>query len=289
MNNETSVSSQDVLSSDQLSLKQMIEKQSTLNQSNSNDLNVNQSSQNQVDKQIEHSIDEALSNENQSILLDKTDTIDLSISSQRLEKIHRKRKTKEERQNTLKKKYDSIKISTLMLSVDETLKNAQKILIEDLKIVKIEHVIIQQLINQIERARANLDLTDETSIIIDQTQTTKSFEFASIDLTKKADKCSSYCGTMSKNFQQLKQAMKKKMTRYINERLKNQSIQSRSADVSETSKNLSTKSAKVQTQSKSNSKETSETSKKTLIAKRAQTSEKSRTNAETNSTTSSFI
>ncbi len=52
MNNETSLSSQDVLSFDQSSLKHMIEKQSTLNQSNSNDLNANQSSQNQVDEQI---------------------------------------------------------------------------------------------------------------------------------------------------------------------------------------------------------------------------------------------
>jgi hypothetical protein len=88
-----------------------------------------------------------------------------------------------------------------MLSIDETLKNAQNILFEDLKVAKIEHVIIQQLINQIERAKANLDLTDETSIIIDQTQTTKSFEFASINLTKKSNKSSLYCETMSKNFQ----------------------------------------------------------------------------------------
>jgi uncharacterized membrane-anchored protein YhcB (DUF1043 family) len=232
---------------------------------------VNQSSQIQVDEQIEQSIDEALSNKNQSVSSDKTDTINLLTSSQRLETrlINRKRKTKEERQNAIKRKYDSIKISTLMLSIDETLKNAQKILFKDLKVAKIKHVIIQQLINQIERARANLDLTDETSIIIDQTQTTKSFEFASIDLTKKLDKSLSYCETMLENFQQLEQAMKKKMTRLINERLKHQSTQSKSSEISETSKNSSTNSATVQTQSKSISKETFETSKKTLIAKRS--------------------
>ncbi len=232
---------------------------------------MNQSSQIQVDEQIEQSIDEALSNKNQSVSSDKTDTINLLTSSQRLETrlINRKRKTKEERQNAIKRKYDSIKISTLMLSIDETLKNAQKILFKDLKVAKIKHVIIQQLINQIERARANLDLTDETSIIIDQTQTTKSFEFASIDLTKKLDKSLSYCETMLENFQQLEQAMKKKMTRLINERLKHQSTQSKSSEISETSKNSSTNSATVQTQSKSISKETFETSKKTLIAKRS--------------------
>jgi hypothetical protein len=265
----------------------MITKESTLNQSNSNDSIIDQSSQNQIDEQIEQSIDEAFANKNQSILSEKTNTINLSTSSQRLETrlINRKRKTKEERQNAFKKKYDSIKISTLMLSIDETLKNAQKILFENLKIVKIEHVIIQQLINQIERARVNLDLTDETSIVIDQTQTTKNFEFASIDLTKKFDKFSSYCEIMSENFQQLKQAMKKKMTKLINERLKHQSFHSQSANLSETSKILSTKVNKAQTQAKSNSKETIQTT-KTLIAKRSQASEKSRADVEANSTTS---
>jgi uncharacterized membrane-anchored protein YhcB (DUF1043 family) len=172
-----------------------------------------------------------------------------------------------------------------MLSVDETLKNAQKILFESLKVVKIEHVIIQQLINQVERARVNLDLTDETSIVIDQTQTTKSFEFASIDLTKKFDKSSSYCEIMSENFQQLEQAMKKKMTKLINERLEHQSFHSKSANLSETSKILSTKVSKAQTQAKSNSKKTIKTT-KTMIAKRSQASEKSRADVEANSTTS---
>jgi hypothetical protein len=84
-------------------------------------------------------------------------------------------------------------------------------LFKDLKVAKTEHVIIQQLINQIERARTNLDLTDKTSIIIDQIQTTKSFDFALINLTTKSDKSTSYCETMFENFQQLKKAMKQKM------------------------------------------------------------------------------
>jgi hypothetical protein len=83
----------------------------------------------------------------------------------------------------------------------------KKLCSKDLKVAKTEHVIIQQLINQIERARTNLDLTDETSIIIDQVQTEKSFEFASMNLTKKSDKSVSYCGTMSENFQQLEKAV----------------------------------------------------------------------------------
>jgi hypothetical protein len=80
---------------------------------------------------------------------------------------------KKQRQIVLKKKFDSIKISTFVLSIDEILKNAQKTLFEDFKIAKIEHMIIQQLINQIESAKANLDLIDEASIFIDQMQTKK--------------------------------------------------------------------------------------------------------------------
>jgi GTPase Era involved in 16S rRNA processing len=92
----------------------------------------------------------------------------LSTSSQKFDALfNRKRNTKKERQIALKKKFDSIKILTLVLSINETLKNAQKILFEDLKIAKIEHVTIQNLINQIERARVNLDLTDDVSIAID--------------------------------------------------------------------------------------------------------------------------
>jgi hypothetical protein len=83
-----------------------------------------------------------------------------------------------------------------MLSVDETLKNEQKTLFENLKIAKTKHVIIQQLIIQIERTRTNLDLTDEASSIIDQAQSNKNFEFASIDLTKKSIKTIAYCETM---------------------------------------------------------------------------------------------
>jgi hypothetical protein len=69
---------------------------------------------------------------------------------------------------------------------------------------------IQQLINQIERARTNLDLIDKASIIINQVQTKKSFEFTSSNLTKKSNKSISYYETKSENFQQLKKAMKQK-------------------------------------------------------------------------------
>jgi hypothetical protein len=248
------------------SLNQASSNQSNSNNLNSNDLNSNQSSQIQVDKQIEHNIDETClvekkRNENQSISFNETDTIDLSTSSQRLETelINRKRKTEEECQNALKKKYNLIKISTLILSVDEALKNAQKILFKDLKVAKTEHVIIQQLINQIERARTNLYLTDETSIIIDQIQTTKSFEFASINLTKKSDKSTPYCETIFENFQQLEKAMKQKITKLINKQLKHQTIRSRSDETIEKLKSKST--------SKSISKEKFETSKRILVAK----------------------
>ena len=99
MNNEiTSSSSQDALSSDQLSSDQMI---------------LNQLSQNQIDQQIENNIDEAQLNqeEDQSFInesiMKKSETIDLSTSSQKIETqaffINKKRKTKEERQITLKK------------------------------------------------------------------------------------------------------------------------------------------------------------------------------------------
>jgi hypothetical protein len=126
----------------------------------------------------------------------------LSTSSRKLDELfNRKRKTKEKRQIALKKKFDSIKISTLVLSVNETLKNAQKTLFEDLNVAKIEHVIVQHLINQIERAKVNLDLIDDVLVTIDQMQTEKDFEFASIDLIKKLSTTStSYSETMSKNF-----------------------------------------------------------------------------------------
>jgi hypothetical protein len=51
--------------------------------------------------------------------------------------------------------------------MNETFKNAQKNLFEELNIAKIEHIVIQHLINQIERARVNLDLTDDVSTAID--------------------------------------------------------------------------------------------------------------------------
>ncbi len=155
----------------------------------------------------------------------------MSTSSQRLELdfLIRKRKIEEERQFALKKKHDSIKIFTLVLSVDEALKNAQKILFEELKIATTKYVIVQQLINQIERARVNLELTDEASIIIDQTQTKKNFEFASINLNKKTDKKkTSYCETMFENFQQLEQKLEQKMTKLMTERFELKSNQTRS-------------------------------------------------------------
>jgi NCAIR mutase (PurE)-related protein len=131
--------------------------QSDLSQSSSNQTDTNQISQDQVNQQIEHSIVEVCSNEkekdNQNELtnsVNETNTIDLSTSSQQLETlINRKRRTKEKRQIALKRKVDSIKILTLMLSVNEALKNAQKTLYESLKVAKIEHGIVQQLINQI--------------------------------------------------------------------------------------------------------------------------------------------
>jgi hypothetical protein len=82
---------------------------------------------------------------------------------------------KEKRQITLKRKCELNKVSTLVLTVNETLKNAQKILFEALKVAKTEHTIIQNLINQIERARVELDLKDKASIIIDQMHKTKDF------------------------------------------------------------------------------------------------------------------
>ncbi len=137
--NEHNSSQRDILCSDQLSLNQMITnhsslEQSDLNQSSSNQTDTNELSQDQVNQQIEHSIVEVCSNQkdNQNELINsvnETNTIDLSTSSQKLEAlINRKRRKKEKRQIALKRKVDSIKILTLMLSVDETLKNAQKTL-----------------------------------------------------------------------------------------------------------------------------------------------------------------
>ncbi len=54
---------------------------------------------------------------------------------------------KKKRQIALKKKCDLNKISILVLTIDETLKNAQKTLFESLKVAKTEYVIIQHLIN----------------------------------------------------------------------------------------------------------------------------------------------
>ncbi len=95
------------------------------------------------------------------------------------------------------------KISILVLTVDEKLKNAQKTMFEKLKVAKCEHVVIQHLINQVERARIEFDLTDKSSIIIDQMHTKNDFQFASIDLTKKVNKTTSttsYNDTLSENF-----------------------------------------------------------------------------------------
>jgi hypothetical protein len=277
------------MSSDQLSSDQL---NSSSLDSNSMNQNLNSSEseqdQNQFNKQIEHNIDEAQSTEeldqtNQiNILLNETDTIDLSTSSKKLDDLlHRKRKTEEER--ALKKKFDSIKIPAQVLSIDETLKNAQKTLYENLKIAKIEHVIVQHLINQIERARVNLDLTDDASITIDQIQTEKNLEFASIDLNKSKTTSTSYSETMSENFQQLEKTIEQKITKLITERFENKSNQARSE--LETSKKSDSISNHTKT---SSSKETSQASRKILTAKKSQTSSKSQTNNQTSSS-SSFI
>ncbi len=188
----------DAMSSDQLSSDQLNSSNLDLNSMNLI-LNSSESkqNQNQFDKQIEQNIDEAQSTKELdqtnpiNILRNKTHTIDLSTSSKKLDDLlNRKRKTEKER--ALKKKFDSIKIFALVLSIDETLKNAQKTLFENLKVAKIEHIIVQHLINQIERARINLDLTDDASITIDQIQTKKNFEFASIDLNKSKSTSTSY-------------------------------------------------------------------------------------------------
>jgi hypothetical protein len=279
----------DAMSSDQLSSDQL---NSSNLDFNSMYLNLNSSEleqdQNQLDKQIEQNIDEAQSTKeldqtNQiNIFLNETHTIDLSTSSKKLDDLlNRKRKTEEER--ALKKKFDSIKILTLVLSINETLKNAQKTLFESLKVAKIEHVIVQHLINQIERARVNLDLTDDVSITIDQIQTEKNFEFASIDLSKSKSTSTSYSETMSENFQQLEKTIEQKMTKLITERFENKSNQARSK--LETSKKSDSISNHTKT---SSSKETSQASKKILTAKKPQTSSKSQTNNQTSSS-SSFI
>jgi hypothetical protein len=124
----------------------------------------------------------------------------------------------------------------------------------------------------------NLDLTEKMSATIDQIQTEKNFEFASIDLIKKSSsKSTSYSETMSENFQQLEKTIEQKMTRFLTERLNNKSIQTKSA--SETSKKSNSSSnAKL-----INSKETFHVS-KTLIKEKSQASQKAHTNDQTNST-----
>jgi hypothetical protein len=169
------------------------------------------------------------------------------------------------------------------LSIDETFKNAQKILFESLKIAKIEHIIVQHLINQIERARVNLDLIDDASITINQIQTKKNFEFALIDLSKSKSTSTSYSEIISENFQQLKKTIEQKMTKLITERFENKSNQTKSK--SKTSK----KSDSILNHTKiSSSKETSQASRKILIAKKFQTFSKNQTDNQTSSS-SSFI
>ncbi len=175
------------------------------------------------------------------------------------------------------------KISILVLTVDETLKNAQKTLFEDLKVVKIEHVAIQHLINQIERTKVELELINKASIIIDQMHAKDDFQFASIDLTKQTSKTtsSSYNDTMSENFQNLEKAMKKKITKLINKRFENQS--------SRTHINTITKSSKrANSNMNANIKEKSQTLKTNQTSQKTQSSKKSQIN-NTNSDASSFI
>jgi hypothetical protein len=102
MNNETVMSQIDAMSSDQLSSDQL---NSSNLDSNSMNLTLNSSEskqdQNQLDKSIEQNIDEAQSTKeldqtNQfNILRNKTHTIDLSISSKKLDDLlNRKKKQK---------------------------------------------------------------------------------------------------------------------------------------------------------------------------------------------------
>jgi hypothetical protein len=316
MNNETNLSQHETISSNQLSIDQVSLnhlndlksdlKLSKQHQDQNQNQDQHQLDRSQLDQQIEKNIDE-ISFDNDTFH-NETNTIDLSTSSQRLEFdfLIRKRKIEEERQFAFKKKHDSIKILTLVLSVDEALKNAQKILFEELKIATTEHVIVQQLINQIERARVNLELTDETSIIIDhQTQTKKNFEFASINLNKKIDKKTSYCETMFENFQQLEKKLEQKMTKLMIERFELKSNQTRSVlEISRNSTSNTTKTLANSKQTRSvleisrnstsnttktlaNSKQTHQTAKTSQTAKSSQISEKSRTNSQMNSSSTS--
>ncbi len=157
------------------------------------------------------------------------------------------------------------KISILVLTIDEALKNAQKTLFERLKVVKIEHIAIQHLINQVERTRVELDLTDKASIIIDQMHANNDFQFASIDLTKKASKTTStsYKDTLSENFQKLEKAIRIKLTKLINQQFESQSSRLH-VNKTETSKLANAK--------KTDESKTSQTIRKT------QTSENSRLN-----------
>jgi hypothetical protein len=147
----------EAMSSDQLSSNQLNLNLNHRLDSNSNSKSNSEQDQSQLDQQIEQNIEKTqsvkeISQTNQiNVFLSETDTIDLSISRQKFHELfNRKRKTEEERQIALKKKYDLIKILTLVLSIDKALKNAQKTLFEGLKVAKTEHVIVQHLINQIE-------------------------------------------------------------------------------------------------------------------------------------------
>ncbi len=72
-------------------------------------------------------------------------------------------------------------------------------------------------------------MIDDVLVTIDQMQTEKGFEFASIDLIKKSSTTStSYSETMLKNFQQLEKTIELKMTKLITERFENKSIQKKS-------------------------------------------------------------
>ncbi len=58
-------------------------------------------------------------------------------------------------------------------------------------------------------------MINEASIIINQMQMKKNFEFASINLTKKSNEKTLYCETMFENFQQLKKTSEKKMSKLM--------------------------------------------------------------------------
>ncbi len=102
------------------------------------------------------------------------------------------------------------------------------------------------------------------------------FQFASIDLTKKTDKItsiSSYKDTLFENFQELKKAMKIKMTRLINQSFENQASR--------------THANKTKTSKLANAKKTDESTRTNQTIRKIQFSDNSRLNNMFNTNSSS--